>query len=52
MKNTNKLSGILFTVAGVLFLVSAVTSKQYVFYGLALCFVALGVTSFTKPSQS
>ncbi len=48
MKNFNTLNGVLFALAGVLFLVSAVTSKQPVYYGLAFCFIALGVTNFKK----
>ena len=42
--NNKNLDGVLFLIAGILFFIAAVISKDYINIPLGCCFVALGIT--------
>ncbi len=49
--NKRNLSAILYFLAGILFFVDAILTKNYVYYGLAACFVALGCMYLKKDDS-
>lgn len=46
--NKRNVDGILFLIAGILFFVAAVISKDYINIPLGCCFVALGISKKKK----
>ena len=51
MKNKNKLSAMLFFLAGILFLLSAIIGKNIVFVPIGCCFIVLSIVFSNKKSD-
>jgi len=43
MKTVNKFAGVLSIIAGVLFILSALIGKNYIFIPIGFCFIVLGI---------
>lgn len=52
MKNTKKLSAVLFIIAGIFMLISAIVGKNYTFYPIGACFIILGIVNSKSDDNS
>jgi uncharacterized membrane protein HdeD (DUF308 family) len=43
VKNTKRITELLYLIAGILFFISAIIGKNYVFIPIGCCFICLGI---------
>jgi uncharacterized membrane protein HdeD (DUF308 family) len=48
MKNTKRITESLYFLAGILFVISAILGKNYVFIPIGCCFICLGIVHGSK----
>ena len=53
MKNQNKIAGILFFIAAILFIASAIIGKSFYFIPIGCCYIVIGFVFIKKkpPNQ-